>query len=113
MSVNMDGLQGVFAVLVSFGTALVPVVFAILQVIKPLLGEGVKKLLPIIAIVLGGLIGAGLTALAPQLGVEGINYATGIIGGLIGGYIATTQYDSGVKSGIQKVESQIENKEEK
>ena len=98
MNINMDELQGIFTILVAFGTALAPIVFGIIQLVKPILPEGSSKYLPLIVVALGGVIGALLVALAPQLGIEGLNYAAGTIGGLIAGFIATKQYDTGGKT---------------
>ncbi|UYE92470.1 hypothetical protein H1_50 [Efunavirus H1] len=98
-SIDMSQIQDVFAALVAFGGILAPIVFYIIQLIKPFIPSDYTKL---IAVVLGGAIGAVLVAIAPALGIVGLNYIIGVIGGLIGGYIATNQFDTAAKKGFEK-----------
>lgn len=104
MNINLDSLQGALTILIAFGTALAPIVFYVMEITKPLFRRVPSEYLQLVAVIIGGLIGVGLVYLAPSLGVEGISLSTGIMGGMIGGYISTKQYDRGVKVGIQKTE---------
>ena len=98
-NIDMSQIQDVFAALVAFGGILAPIVFYIIQLIKPFIPSDYTKF---IAVVLGGAIGAVLVAIAPALGIVGLNYIIGVIGGLIGGYIATNQFDTAAKKGFEK-----------
>lgn len=98
-NIDMSQIQGVFAALVAFGGILAPIVFYIIQLIKSFIPSNYTKL---VAVVLGGGIGAILVAIAPALGIAGLNYIVGVVGGLIGGYIATNQFDTAAQKGFEK-----------
>lgn len=97
--INMSQIQDVFASLVALGGILAPIVFYIIQLTKTFIpGEYIK----LTAVILGGVIGALFVAAAPSLGIFGLNYVVGIVGGLIGGYIATNQFDVASTQGFEK-----------
>lgn len=103
MNVDMSQLENIATVLIAFGGFISPVVFYILQLVKSYIPKQVP--LQIISVILGAVVGGGLVALSPYLGITGINYVVGIIGGLVGGFSATKQYDSAVKKKVAAVET--------
>lgn len=102
MSLDMEQVQAAITILVTFGGFISPITFAIMQMIKNFSID--SKYLSLIAVLVGGIVGAVLIFSFPYLGVEGGNYVIGILGGLIGGYIATKQYDSAANQGYEKAQ---------
>lgn len=99
MNVDVQQIKDAITMLVLLGGFASPVVFAILQMVKSFIPS---RYLPLAAIVLGGILGAAVVAVGPALGITGLNYAVGIIAGLIGGFMATKQYDSAARQGFEK-----------
>ena len=66
---NPDNIAQLITILLATGTALSPVVFWVLQkVVKPFVAD--NRYMPLIAIVLGGLLGLVIPFILPAFGME-------------------------------------------
>lgn len=102
---NPDNIAQLITVLLATGTALSPVVFWVLQrVVKPFVAD--NRFMPLIAIVLGGLLGLVIPFILPAFGMETIPWVASMVAGMVGGGIATKTYDEGVNEGIKKMEGE-------
>lgn len=102
---NPDNIAQLITVLLATGTALSPVVFWVLQrVVKPFVAD--NRFMPLIAIVLGGLLGLVIPFILPAFGMETIPWVASMVAGMVGGGIAMKTYDEGVNEGIKKMEGE-------
>lgn len=102
---NPDNITQLITVLLATGTALSPVVFWVLQrVVKPFVAD--NRFMPLIAIVLGGLLGLVIPFILPAFGMETIPWVASMVAGMVGGGIAMKTYDEGVNEGIKKMEGE-------
>lgn len=97
---DIQGIEAAILILVAFGGFLSPVAFAFTELIKPFVSG---KYLKIISVLAGGLIGVALAFVLPHLGIAGVNYVVGLVGGLVGGYIATKQYETAADHTYDKI----------
>lgn len=95
MTLDMEQVATALTILITFGGFVSPITFAIMQIIKEF--KIPSQYLQLVAVLVGGTVGAGLIFALPYLGVDGGNYVIGTLGGLVGGYIATKQYDSAAR----------------
>lgn len=102
---NPDNIAQLITVLLATGTALSPVVFWVLQrVVKPFVAD--NRFMPLIAIVLGGLLGLVIPFILPAFGMETVPWVASMVAGMVGGGIAMKTYDEGVNEGIKKMEGE-------
>lgn len=102
---NPDNIAQLITTLLATGTALSPVVFWVLQrVVKPFVAD--NRFMPLIAIVLGGLLGLVIPFILPAFGMETIPWVASMVAGMVGGGIAMKTYDEGVNEGIKKMEGE-------
>lgn len=102
---NPDNIAQLITVLLATGTALSPVVFWVLQrVVKPFVAD--NRFMPLIAILLGGLLGLVIPFILPAFGMETIPWVASMVAGMVGGGIAMKTYDEGVNEGIKKMEGE-------
>lgn len=102
---NPDNIAQLITILLATGTALSPVVFWVLQrVVKPFVAD--NRFMPLIAIVLGGLLGLVIPFILPAFGMETIPWVASMVAGMVGGGIAMKTYDEGVNEGIKKMEGE-------
>lgn len=102
---NPDNIAQLTTILLATGTALSPVVFWVLQrVVKPFVAD--NRFMPLIAIVLGGLLGLVIPFILPAFGMETIPWVASMVAGMVGGGIAMKTYDEGVNEGIKKMEGE-------
>lgn len=102
---NPDNIAQLITVLLATGAALSPVVFWVLQrVVKPFVAD--NRFMPLIAIVLGGLLGLVIPFILPAFGMETIPWVASMVAGMVGGGIAMKTYDEGVNEGIKKMEGE-------
>lgn len=102
---NPDNIAQLITILLATGTALSPVVFWVLQrVVKPFVAD--NRFMPLIAIVLGALLGLVIPFILPAFGMETIPWVASMVAGMVGGGIAMKTYDEGVNEGIKKMEGE-------
>lgn len=102
---NPDNIAQLITILLATGTALSPVVFWVLQrVVKPFVAD--NRFMPLIAIVLGGLLGLAIPFILPAFGMETVPWIASMVAGMVGGAIAMKTYDEGVNEGIKKMEGE-------
>lgn len=95
-------IQTALAFLIVLAGFISPVAFAITEIVKSFVTE--TKYLPIISIAIGALVGAAFTFILPALGIQGANLIVFTVAGLIGGYLATKQYDTAAKNTYDKID---------
>lgn len=102
---NPENIAQLITILLATGTALSPVVFWVLQrVVKPFVAD--NRFMPLIAIVLGGLLGLVIPFILPAFGMETVPWIASMVAGMVGGGIAMKTYDEGVNEGIKKMEGE-------
>ena len=102
---NPENIVALATMLVAVGGTLSPVVFwAIQKIVKPFVKDG--RLIPIYAVLIGAVIGAGVPFVLTSFGLATIPVLGSIVAGVIGGAIAIKTYDEGVNEGIHKVEKE-------
>lgn len=102
---NPENIVALATMLVAIGGTLSPVVFwAIQKIVKPFVKDG--RLIPIYAVLIGAVIGAGVPFVLTSFGLATIPVLGSIVAGVIGGAIAIKTYDEGVNEGIHKVEKE-------
>lgn len=102
---NPENIVALATMLVAVGGTLSPVVFwAIQKIVKPFVKDG--RLIPIYAILIGAVIGAGVPFVLASFGLATIPVLGSTVAGIIGGAIAIKTYDEGVNEGIHKVEKE-------
>lgn len=102
---NPENIVALATMLVAIGGTLSPVVFwAIQKIVKPFVKDG--RLIPIYAVLIGAVIGAGVPFVLASFGLATIPVLGSIVAGVIGGAIAIKTYDEGVNEGINKVEKE-------
>lgn len=102
---NPENIVALATMLVAIGGTLSPVVFwAIQKIVKPFVKDG--RLIPIYAVLIGAVIGAGIPFVLASFGLATIPVLGSMVAGVIGGAIAIKTYDEGVNEGIDKVEKE-------
>ena len=104
---NPENIVALATMLVAVGGTLSPAVFwAIQKIVKPFVKDG--RLIPIYAVVIGGLVGAAVPFILASFGLATVPVLGSAVAGIIGGAIAIKTYDEGVHEGLQKTEDKGE-----
>ena len=98
---NTDNISTLVTILVGIGGTLAPVVFWVIEaLVKPFVKD--NRMIPFFAIAIGAVIGAALPYILDSFGMDSIPVVGSIIAGIVGGVIAISTYNNGVKTGMNK-----------